>query len=276
MTAVPTDTGVRLFLRALRARLYVRVIGSLREISWLVNDAILPNLGMCAFVLLYRAMGAPRSYEALVVIGGILLTFWINVLWGMAAQLYWEKQQGQLQLYFVAPCPRMAILTGMAVGGVLTTTLRSLVGLAIGFFVLHAHVDRFSVPALLGIFMLAMIALYALGMIFASVFLLWGREAWHVNTALMEPVQFLSGLYFPVRSLGSIATLAVGAIPLGLGLDALRQVLLGRAAHGLLPVGVEALLLAAQAVVYLVVARGALAHLESLSKREGRLTQRWQ
>jgi ABC-2 type transport system permease protein len=274
--AVRYETGARLFLRALRARLYVRVVGSLREISWLVSDAVIPNLAMCAYVLLYRAIGAPRSYEALAVIGGVLATYWINVLWGMGAQLYWEKQQGQLQLYFVAPCSRMAILTGMALGGILTTTLRSIVGLAIGFFILGVRVEHFSVPALLGVFLLAMTALYALGMIFASVFILLGREAWHINTALMEPVQFLSGLYFPVRSLGAVAMLAVGVLPLGLGVDAIRQVLLGPAAHGLLPVGVEALLLAAQSVVFLIGARASLAHLETLAKREGRLTQRWQ
>src|SRR5262245_41607771 len=121
-------------LRATYARTYVRVVGSLREPSWVISDAVFPNLGMCAFVLLYRALGAPREYEALAVIGGVLSTYWINVLWGMGAQLYWEKQQGQLQLYFVAPCSRMTILTGMALGGALMTTLRSVAGIALGFF----------------------------------------------------------------------------------------------------------------------------------------------
>src|SRR5438128_2067567 len=88
---------------------------------------------MCAFVLLYRALGAPRSFEALAVLGGILSTYWINVLWGMGAQLYWEKQQGQLQLYFAAPCSRMAILTGMALGGVLMTTVRTVFAIGMGF-----------------------------------------------------------------------------------------------------------------------------------------------
>ena len=53
------------------------------------------------------------------VLGGVLATYWLNVLWGMGTQLYWEKQQGQLQLYFVAPCSRMAILAGMALGGLI-------------------------------------------------------------------------------------------------------------------------------------------------------------
>ena len=91
------NRGARLFVQAMLARTYVRIVGSLREPAWLLSDAVFPNLGMCAFVLLYRALGAPRSYEALAVVGGVLTTYWINVVWGMGAQLYWEKQQGQLQ-----------------------------------------------------------------------------------------------------------------------------------------------------------------------------------
>ena len=209
-------------------------------------------------------------------IGGVLSTYWINVLWGMGAQLYWEKQQGQLQLYFAAPCSRMAILTGMAVGGLAATMVRSLVGVAIGVWVFHVELAPFSPWALAGVFVLTMIALYALGMTLSSLFLLYGREAWHTANALQEPVYFLSGLYFPIRTLGAVGAVAAGLLPLTLGVDALRQVLLGPAARGLLPVATETAILAAFAVAFLVLARVALAHLEALSKREGRLTQRWQ
>jgi ABC-2 type transport system permease protein len=263
-------------LRAVRARAYVRIVGSIREPAWVFTDAVLPAFAMAAFVLLYRALGAPRSYETVAVIGGILSTYWLNVLWGMGAQLYWEKQQGQLQLYFVAPCSRMAILTGMAVGGVLMTTLRSVVGIAIGFLVFRVQLAPFEPGTLATVFLVTMTALYALGMTLASLFLLYGREAWHISNALQEPVYFVSGLYFPIRTLGALGATAAGVVPLTLGVDALRQVLLGPAARGLLPVPVETALLAGFAAAFLVLARLALAHLERLSKREGRLTQRWQ
>src|SRR4029077_4303287 len=123
---------------------YVRVIGSIREPAWIVSDAILPALGICAFVLLYRGLGAPKTYETLAVLGGILSTYWINVLWGMGAQLYWEKQQGQLQLYFIAPCSRLAILSGMALGGIVMTTTRSVFAIAIGFGLLGVRVAAFD------------------------------------------------------------------------------------------------------------------------------------
>jgi len=263
-------------LRAARARAFVRVIGSLREPSWFFSDGILPNVGMVAYVLLYRALHAPQSFETLAVVGGILSTYWINVLWGMGAQFYWEKQQGQLALLLAAPCSRMAILTGMAVGGGLGTVVRSSVGVLVGIFLLHV---RFTVSApgtLLLVFVLTLLPLYALGMMLASVFLLFGREGWHVSNAVQEPVTFVSGLYFPLRTLGPIAGLLAGIVPLGMGVDALRQVLIGASAHGLMPVRLEMALLAALTVVFLVLARLALEWLETLSKREGRLTQRWQ
>jgi ABC-2 type transport system permease protein len=129
---------------------------------------------------------------------------------------------------------------------------------------------------LTGVFLLTMVALYALGMTLSSLFLLYGREAWHTANALQEPVTFLSGLYFPVRTLGSVGAVVAGAVPLALGTDALRQVLLGPAAHGLWPLDRECLALAGFGVAFLWLAGRAMAYLEALSKREGRLTQRWQ
>jgi ABC-2 type transport system permease protein len=262
--------------RATMARTYVRLVGSFREPAWVIGDAVFPTLGMCAFVLLYRALGAPRSFETLAVIGGIMSTYWINVLWGMGTQLYWEKQQGQLQLYFVAPCSRMAILTGMAIGGVLTTTIRTLFGIAVGIFVLGVRLEPVDVPRLVLVFVASMGALYAMGMTFSSLFLLHGREAWHLSNAMLEPVYFLSGLYFPLRALGALGAAAAALLPLGLGVDAMRQVLIGPAARGLLPVEAEIAILFGFAAVFLLLASVALRHLEGLSKREGRLTQRWQ
>src|SRR5206468_8795391 len=172
--------------------------------AWIMGDAVLPAIGMCAFVLLYRGLGAPKAYETLAVLGGVLSTYWINVLWGMGAQLYWEKQQGQLALYFAAPCSRMSILAGMAVGGIAMTSVRSVFAIAIGFGVFGVRVQPFAILPLLGVFLVTMFALYSLGMLLSSAFLLYGREAWHLCNALTEPVYFVSGMYFPLRTLGAL------------------------------------------------------------------------
>ena len=51
---------------------------------------------------------------------------------------------------------------------------------------------------------------------------------------------------------------------------------MGARARGFLPVRTEVAILVGFSALFLVLARAALAWLEGLSKREGRLTQRWQ
>ena len=45
-------------------------------------------------------------------LGGAMAAFWLNVVWMMAAQFFWEKDQGNLELYFTAPMHLMSILAG--------------------------------------------------------------------------------------------------------------------------------------------------------------------
>ena len=125
-------TGWRLFLKTIIARAYPRIIGQQREKSWVFFEIFLPMLAVAAYVYVYRAIGAPEEYVGFVVIGGAMTAFWMNVLWSMSSQLYWEKEQGNLALYIMAPNSMMAILLGMAVGGLLATALRAVAIIILG------------------------------------------------------------------------------------------------------------------------------------------------
>jgi ABC-2 type transport system permease protein len=212
----------------------------------------------------------------MVILGGAMTAYWMNVLWAMASQFYWEKQGGNLQLFLMSPMSRMAILLGMALGGGFSTTVRALASLFLGMVIFRIPFAIASVWQLLGIFFLTLIALYGLGMLFASAYMLWGREAWHVSNLLTEPIYLLSGFYFPVRALGFWVALAASAIPTTLGLDGLRQVLLSGKAYAFLSVPVEMGILAVLCVAFLILAHYMLRYMENLGKREGRLTLRWQ
>src|SRR5574341_2410989 len=119
-------TGWRLFLKTIVARAYPRVIGQQREMSWVFFEVFLPMLAVSAYVFVYRAIGAPEDYVGFVVVGGAMTAFWLNVLWNMASQLYWDKDMGNLELYVVCPGPMMAILLGMAVGGLVMAGARAI------------------------------------------------------------------------------------------------------------------------------------------------------
>ncbi|MGH9284010.1 MAG: ABC transporter permease, partial [Acidimicrobiales bacterium] len=129
-------------------------------------------------------------------------------------------------------------------------------------------------PEFLLVFALGMTALYGLGMALASLFLRWGREAWHGANLLMEPVFFLSGVYFPVATLGLWVGIAASLVPFTLALDAMRQTLFGAAHPALLPVGTEMAVLAGLAVVFLATARRALRSMELAARRDGTLGER--
>jgi ABC-2 type transport system permease protein len=268
---------ILLNLRAIRGRAYPRVIGLMREPSWIFWETVLPVLSIAAFIYVYRSLNAPAMYEGFVVLGGVMTTYWLNVLWSMAAQLYWEKETANLQLYLAAPMSKMSILAGMAIGAIVSTTLRACTILIIGIFIFHVNFVVTSPLLLILVFISALVALYGMGMLFASLFLMWGREAWYLNNLLQEPVYFLSGQYFPVKALGAVIASAASIIPLTLGLDAMRQILFPESVSwGFLPPWIELLILVLLGVFFIICAKYALDKVEYLGKAKGTLTMRWQ
>ena len=310
---------VRLNLQAIVGRAYPRVIGANREPSWIFFEAILPLLGIAAYVFIYQALGdraiaaivggtcggrpcidaaeqaaaiasARANINALIgstVLGGAMVAFWLNVLWSMASQLYWEKEIGNLQLYMMAPMSRMALLGGMALGGMFMTSVRAITTLVTGVLVFSVtlHLDPANTALLLGVFFVTLTALYGMGMMLASLYLLWGREAFNLSALLEEPIFFTSGFYFPAGgfakagALGRAVLTAATAIPATLGLDAMRQLIFPGAWGGqywIFAPQTELAILLVLAGVFLVLARYTLAYLEKLARREGRLTSRHQ
>ncbi|HZI89076.1 MAG TPA: ABC transporter permease [Candidatus Polarisedimenticolia bacterium] len=265
---------LRMNLAAVFARASVRVKASFRESSWVIGETIFPFLAMSAFVLVYRGLHAPREYEGFVVLGGAMIAYWNNVIWGMASQFFWEREQGQLQLYLITPVSRMSILIGMALGGMAMTTTRAIAILTGGMLLFHVQLPLERALPAFGLFLLTLGAAYSLGMILSSLFLLWGREVWHTATILQEPIYLFSGFYFPVSAMGTAVAIAGSLLPVTLGLDGIRQVFYGPAAHGLLPLVWIPPIQIALTVVFATIARAMLSYMEAMGRHEGRLTVR--
>ena len=265
-------------IRGIGGRAYPRVSGILRERSWLFFETVLPFLTTAGFVFVYRTLQAPPQYIGFVVLGGAMTAFWLNVMWMMAAQLHWERDQGNLELYFTAPVSMMSILLGMAVGGLVMSGVRAGIVLAIGALMFGVQFQIAQWGLLFATFLLTLTALYGLGMVLASLFLAWGREAFHLTQLAIEPIYFVSGLNFPVGRLGLVGSLAISILPLAVGLDAMRQLAFVDAPGlgGTPPPAVEAAILVVMTVVFISAARWMLAALERRARRDGRLTARWQ
>jgi ABC-2 type transport system permease protein len=275
MGRVQKARGFQLFWGTVWARAYPRIVGSMREKSWMFFETVLPLMSVAAYVFVYRAIQAPPDYIGFVVVGGAMTAFWLNVLWSMASQLYWDKDAGNLEQYIVSPGPMMAILLGMAVGGLVFAGARASVILIVGSLVFGVHYEAGSLLLLALVFAVTMTALYGMGMVFASIFLAAGREAWHLSNLMQEPIYLASGFYFPVRAMGFWVATFASVIPLTLGLDAMRQLLFSSmTTQGFLPVTVEIGVLVVLSVLFLGGAYFTLNKLEEVGRREGRLTER--
>jgi ABC-2 type transport system permease protein len=270
-------TDLKTNIKAVIARAYVRVVGANREPSWWFTETLLPILSTAAYVFVYKALKAPEEYTGFVILGGTMSAYWVHVLWSMAAQFYWEKEIGNLELYMIAPISRMSILLGMASGGMVLATTRAIFIFLVGSLIFKVDFAVISLPKLFAVFVLTLVGLYGLGMLFSSLFMLYGREAWHGVTLLQEPVHLLSGFFFPVRNLGFFLALGASLIPMTLGLDAMRQLAFKAGSKsGFINVNLELGALAILCILFLWVSKYALEYMEKLGKREGRLTLRWQ
>ena len=268
------NTGFRLFLQTVIGRSYPRVVGLMREKSWMFFDLVLPIIGVSAYVFVYRAIQAPEVYVGFVVMGGAMTAFWLNVLWSMASQMYWEKETGNLGLYIMAPNSLMAVLLGMAFGGLFSTTQRALVITLLGSWAFGVSFEIASYGQLFAVFFITMVALYGMGMMASSLFLLLGREAWHLSNLAQEPIYLASGFYFPIKSLNFWIAAGASIIPLTMGLDAMRQLSFPVGSFPpFLSIKIEILILIVLAFIFLMGARYFLKRMEKLAIKEGRLTE---
>jgi len=265
---------VELWFRTMYSRAWVRVRSTYGEPLWVAVNLAVPLLSSLAMALLYGSTGLSR-YTGFAILGGIMLAFWGNVLWSMASQFNWDKEVGIFEIYLVSPAPITAILVGMSLGGILATLPSAALVALIGWAVFSTTISP-AWDAVLLTFLLTLASLYAMGMLMSSLYLAYGREAESMNSAIGEPISFLSGLYFPSIGVGSpfpfALQLVASVIPLTIGMDALRKSVFysGSAKN----VWFDLMILAVMAVILLYLSDRALTALENKGRREGTLVVR--
>ena len=262
-------------MRAMKARAVVRVFSIFGEPLWVIVNIGFPILSSMALALLYESTGL-SNYTGFAILGGVMISFWGNVLWSMAAQFNWDKQEGLFEIYLTSPVHLSAILIGMSVGGIIGTAPSALAVAVVGWLLFHPIVLASSWLAVILTFLLTLGSLYTLGMLLSSLYLVYGRAAESMNNALHEPVSLLSGVYFP--SIGQfspfplVLQVAASIIPLTLGMDSLRRTLFY--GEGLAAVWPELAVLAIMSVVLLWASSAALKALENKGRRDGTVTVR--
>jgi ABC-2 type transport system permease protein len=256
------------------SRAWVRVRSTYGEPLWVAVNLAVPLLSSLAMAFLYGSTGLSQ-FTGFAILGGVMLAFWGNVLWSMASQFNWDKEVGIFEIYLVSPAPITAILVGMSVGGILGTVPSAALVALVGWVFFSTTIAP-AWDAVLLTFVLTLASLYAMGMLLSSLYLAYGREAESLNSAIGEPISFLSGLYFPSIGIGSpfpfALQLVASLIPLTIGMDALRKSVFY--ADGIRRVWLDLVVLAAMAVILLLLGEKSLTALENRGRRDGTLVVR--
>ncbi|MGH2428329.1 MAG: ABC transporter permease [Candidatus Limnocylindria bacterium] len=209
-------------------------------------------------------------------IAGFLFVGWATymwlslILWGPGTALRTEQIRGSLEAIFLTPASRLVVLFGPAVSQLAWAVWISVVvgvALWIGFGITIGPLEALRA---LGVIIVGVPALYAIGALFASVVLRFGDVH-----ALVQGVRGLftavCGMSFPIVVLPDWAqTIALSLPPTYLIAD-LRAVLLAGA--GLGRIAGDLLVLAGMGAVLSVLAVLAFAHTERYARRGGRLAQ---
>jgi len=261
------------FIRPVIGRAYVRIKGGNREPSWILWEIILPMIMIASVIWAYENMGAPPIFKGFVILGGAMMSYWYNVLWGMGRTLYWEKETGNLELFLLSDSKLPGLLLGMALGGMFNTSIRSLAVILLGIYVFKAQFILDTVPIALLIFFLTLVALYGLGLGLSGLHVVYGRMGVRINEALDEPIMFLSGQYYPITSFPILLQYIAGLLPLAIGLDGVRRALL--LGEGFNQLYLHVIILMVLTVVFYLLGLRMLNKLVEIGRRDGRLILRW-
>jgi ABC-2 type transport system permease protein len=217
----------------------------------------------------FAGYSGTADYMSFILIGSSLSNFINAVFWGMGYSMKNDMDAGVLETNWMTPVPRPLLLVGRTFTNLLTTTVNSIITLAIGGLLFGFQVSGNIGAALLSILPM-LIGLYGFGFAFAALVLLL-KDA---NT-LVDMGSFLvdtfSGSRFPITALPRWLLPVSLAIPLTYGFDAIRSWLLGT--YTFLPVTTEIIILLVFMIVMTVVGLITLQALERRVRMKGTLAQ---
>ncbi|MFH0816323.1 MAG: ABC transporter permease [Methanobacteriota archaeon] len=194
--------------------------------------------------------GDSSNYFQFVAPGIIAMTVMMSLMTGLPHAISYEKDMGTLDGMLAAPISRLSIILGK----VMAQTVRGIVQaaiiltLAIVLFGVTIHGSIFLVIALI---LLSVFSFVGLGILITS-FSDREETATMVMMALMFPMMFMSGVFFPIQQMPWYMQALSKALPLTYAATALRKVMVLGA--GIESVWIEVAILFTFGVVLLAIA----------------------
>jgi ABC-2 type transport system permease protein len=187
--------------------------------QWVIPNIIAPFIFTAVALTLFQ--GATGPFGLYAVLGGGMMGMWGNTLYSSGFAIEFEKWQGTLEEVIATPSQLMHVITGRSVSNALfglVNMVAVLVIAALGFRIPLGIAN----PLLFSISLfLTLLSVSALGLIFASAFVL-SRSAQTLTNGLEIPLYIISGSMFPVALLPFWIHPAAYVLGPTWGIDAIR------------------------------------------------------
>jgi ABC-2 type transport system permease protein len=228
--------GMRHFWRVLVAEAYKQV-----QIYWgqplnAITEALFPALHFATAYYMFRPFlesGSPPPWNpqgeanelGLFLLTGFLgFTIFQRLLWAALGITTLERYGGTLESQYLTPASRFALLVGAAAGGMIRVVYMYAAFLVGALFFIGSW--KIAHP---GMLIVALLALFIPGVAWGALLnatILFARDASAYVSITHPPLNFFSGVRFPVSLLPGWMQAISAVIPLTWSLDILRAVLL--------------------------------------------------
>jgi len=185
-------------LRVIYSAFRLAMLHWMADPQWVIPNVIAPFVFTFVALTIFKEASGPFGLYA--VLGGGMMGMWGNTLYGSGFAIEFEKWQGTLEEVEAAPSNLLHIITGRSISNALFGLTNMVAILLIAALVFRVPLGIAN-PILFALSMvLTLLSVSALGLIFASFFVLT-RSAQVFTNGLEFPIYVISGSMFPIALL---------------------------------------------------------------------------
>ncbi len=182
-------------LRVIYSAFRMAMLHWMADPQWVIPNVIAPFVFTFVALTLFKEATGPFGLYA--VLGGGMMGMWGNTLYSSGFAISFEKWQGTLEEVVATPSNLLHVIAGKSVSNALFGLVNMMAILLIASLVFRVSLDVAN-PVLFALsLVLTLLSVSALGLIFASAFVLT-RSAQVFTNGLEFPIYVISGSMFPI------------------------------------------------------------------------------
>jgi ABC-2 type transport system permease protein len=185
-------------LRVIYSAFRMAMLHWMADPQWVIPNIVAPFVFTFIALTLFKEAGGPFGLYA--ILGGGMMGMWGNTLYSSGFAIEFEKWQGTLEEVMAAPSNLLHVIAGRSISNALFGLTNMIAILLVASLVFRVQLGIAYPTLFMFSIILTLISVSALGLIFASAFVL-SRYAQVFTNGLEFPIYVISGSMFPIALL---------------------------------------------------------------------------